>query len=94
MELLDGKKIASEIKIEIKREVDEMIAAGHRAPNLVAILVGDDGASETYVNSKAKNCAEVGFTSSVIRFPKDTTEEILLNKIIEINKCNLNQIKK
>lgn len=85
MELLDGKKIAAEIKIEIKREVDEMIAAGHRAPNLVAILVGDDGASETYVNSKAKNCAEVGFTSSVIRFPKDTTEEVLLNKIIEIN---------
>lgn len=85
MELLDGKKIAAEIKIEIKREVDEMIAAGHRAPNLVAILVGDDGASETYVNSKAKNCAEVGFTSSVIRFPKETAEEVLLNKIIEIN---------
>lgn len=85
MELLDGKKIAAEIKIEIKKEVDEMIAMGHRAPNLVAILVGEDGASETYVNSKAKNCAEVGFTSSVIRLPKDTTEEFLLNKIIEIN---------
>ncbi len=85
MELLDGKKIAAEIKIEIKKEVDEMIAMGLRAPNLVAILVGEDGASETYVNSKAKNCAEVGFTSSVIRLPKDTTEEFLLNKIIEIN---------
>jgi len=85
MELLDGKKIAAEIKIEIKKEVEELIASGHRPPNLVAILVGDDGASETYVNSKAKNCAEVGFTSSVIRLPKDTTEEFLLNKIIEIN---------
>lgn len=85
MELLDGKKIASEIKIEIKREVDEMLAAGHRAPNLVAILVGQDGASETYVNSKAKNCAEVGFTSSVLRFDNSITEEFLLNKIIEIN---------
>lgn len=85
MELLDGKKIAAEIKIEIKKEVEELIASGHRPPNLVAILVGDDGASETYVNSKAKNCAEVGFTSSVIRLPKVTTEEFLLNKIIEIN---------
>ena len=85
MELLDGKKIASEIKIEIKKEVEEMIASGNRPPNLVAILVGDDGASETYVNSKAKNCAEVGFTSSVIRLPKETSEEFLLNKIIEIN---------
>lgn len=88
MELLDGKKIAAEIKIEIKKEVEDMIAAGHRAPNLVAILVGEDGASETYVNSKAKNCAEVGFTSSVIRLPKETTEEFLLNKIIEINNDN------
>lgn len=85
MELLDGKKIASEIKIEIKREVDEMLAAGHRAPNLVAILVGSDGASETYVNSKAKNCAEVGFNSTVLRFENSITEEFLLNKIIEIN---------
>lgn len=85
MELLDGKKIASEIKVEIKQEVADMIASGHRPPNLVAILVGEDGASETYVNSKAKNCAEVGFTSSVIRLPKETSEEFLLNKIIEIN---------
>lgn len=85
MKLLDGKKIAAEIKIEITNEVNEMIASGKRAPHLVAILVGDDGASETYVNSKAKNCAEVGFNSTVLRFPKDITEEFLLNKIIEIN---------
>ncbi len=85
MELLDGKKVAAEIKIEIANEVAEMIAAGNRAPHLVAILVGEDGASETYVNSKAKNCAEVGFNSTVLRFPIETSEKTLLNKIIEIN---------
>ncbi len=86
MELLDGKKVAAEIKIEIAREVEEMVAAGHRRPHLVAILVGEDGASETYVNSKAKNCAEVGFESTVLRFPIETSELTLLNKIQEINK--------
>ncbi len=85
MELLDGKKVAAEIKIEIAKEVAEMVAAGNRAPHLVAILVGEDGASETYVNSKAKNCAEVGFNSTVLRFPIETSEKTLLNKIIEIN---------
>ncbi len=84
-QLLDGKKIAAEIKKEIAAEVAEMIASGNRAPHLVAILVGEDGASETYVNSKAKNCAEVGFNSSVLRFDSNITEEFLLNKIIEIN---------
>lgn len=86
MELLDGKKVAAEIKIEIAREVEEMVAAGHRRPHLVAILVGEDGASETYVNSKAKNCAEVGFESTVLRFPVETSELTLLSKIQEINK--------
>lgn len=86
MELLDGKKVAAEIKIEIAKEVEEMVAAGYRRPHLVAILVGEDGASETYVNSKAKNCAEVGFESTVLRFPIETSELILLNKIQEINK--------
>ncbi len=84
-QLLDGKKIAAEIKQEIAAEVAEMIASGNRAPHLVAILVGDDGASETYVNSKAKNCAEVGFNSTVLRFDASITEEFLLNKIIDIN---------
>ena len=84
-QLLDGKKIAAEIKQEIAAEVAEMIASGKRAPHLVAILVGDDGASETYVNSKAKNCAEVGFNSTVLRFDASITEEFLLNKIIDIN---------
>ncbi len=84
-QLLDGKKIAAEIKKEIAAEVAEMMAAGNRAPHLVAILVGEDGASETYVNSKAKNCAEVGFNSSVLRFNANITEEFLLDKIREIN---------
>lgn len=85
MALLDGKKIAAEIKIEIAAEVAAMKAAGLAKPHLVAILVGDDGASETYVNSKAKNCAEVGFESTVLRFPADITEEFLLQQIISIN---------
>lgn len=85
MQLLDGKKIANEIKVEIAKEVADMVASGKRAPHLVAILVGDDGASETYVNSKARNCAEVGFNSSVLRYDAGITEEFLLNKIIEIN---------
>lgn len=85
MQLLDGRVIASEIKQEIAKEVESLKAMGKRAPHLVAILVGNDGASETYVNSKAKNCAEVGFNSTVLRFQNNITEEFLLNKIIEIN---------
>lgn len=85
MELLDGKKIAAEIKLEIAAEVAQMKASGMRAPNLVAILVGEDGASETYVNSKEKNCKEVGFDSTVIRYDANITEAFLLAKISEIN---------
>lgn len=85
MELLDGKKIAAEIKLEIAAEVAQMKALGKRAPNLVAILVGEDGASETYVNSKEKNCKEVGFDSTVIRYDANITEAFLLAKISEIN---------
>lgn len=84
-QLLDGKKIAVEIKKEIAAEVAEMIASGNRAPHLVAILVGEDGASETYVNSKAKNCAEVGFNSTVLRFDASIKEDFLLEKIRAIN---------
>jgi methylenetetrahydrofolate dehydrogenase (NADP+)/methenyltetrahydrofolate cyclohydrolase len=85
MELLDGKKIATAIKVEIAEEVAQMMASGMRAPNLVAILVGNDGASETYVNSKEKNCKEVGFDSSIIRYDATITEDFLLAKIKEIN---------
>ncbi len=85
MILLDGKKISSEIKLELKSEVEQLVASGKRAPHLAAILVGNNGASETYVASKAKSCEEVGFKSSLIRFEDSASEKELLKKIIEIN---------
>jgi methylenetetrahydrofolate dehydrogenase (NADP+) / methenyltetrahydrofolate cyclohydrolase len=81
MEIIDGKKIAAEIKESIKREVAEIIDHGKRAPHLAAILVGDDPASHTYVAGKEKACKEVGFTSSIYRLPA-TTKEAELIKII------------
>ncbi|MDR0753900.1 MAG: bifunctional 5,10-methylene-tetrahydrofolate dehydrogenase/5,10-methylene-tetrahydrofolate cyclohydrolase [Prevotellaceae bacterium] len=85
MQIIDGKKIAGEIKLEIANEVKEMISKGHRAPCLAAILVGNDPASETYVNSKEKDCNEVGFTSKIYRFGEQITENELIDKIKEIN---------
>ncbi|MDR2292089.1 MAG: bifunctional 5,10-methylene-tetrahydrofolate dehydrogenase/5,10-methylene-tetrahydrofolate cyclohydrolase [Prevotellaceae bacterium] len=85
MQIIDGKKIASEIKLEIANEVREIISKGQRAPCLAAILAGNDPASETYVNSKAKDCSEVGFTSKIYRFDEQVTENELINKIKEIN---------
>lgn len=85
MELLDGKRIADEVKQEIAAEVTEMIASGKKKPHLAAILVGNDGASETYVGHKEKSCSQVGFKSSVLRFPETITEAELLNKVDELN---------
>lgn len=85
MTLLDGKSASAEIKLQIAAEVDMMFNAGMRAPHLVAILVGNNGASETYVASKVKNCAETGIRSSLVRFTETVTEEELLSKIKEIN---------
>jgi methylenetetrahydrofolate dehydrogenase (NADP+)/methenyltetrahydrofolate cyclohydrolase len=85
MILLDGKKVSTEIKSELASEVKKMKAEGKRAPHLAAILVGNNGASETYIASKAKSCEEVGFGSSVLRFKETISEKDLLNKIIEIN---------
>ena len=85
MNLIDGKKIASEIKAEIAAEVKEMVAQGHRPPHLAAIIVGHDGASETYVGHKEKGCAEVGFKSTIIRFEEDATEAELLATIKKFN---------
>ncbi|MDR1983772.1 MAG: bifunctional methylenetetrahydrofolate dehydrogenase/methenyltetrahydrofolate cyclohydrolase FolD [Prevotellaceae bacterium] len=85
MQIIDGKKIAGEIKTEIANEVKSIIAKGHRAPCLAAILVGNDPASETYVNSKEKDCHEVGFTSKIFRFDEKITGKELLKKIEEIN---------
>ncbi len=85
MQLIDGKATAKAIKGEIKIEVDKLVQAGHRAPHLAAILVGHDGGSETYVAYKIKDCEEVGFRSSLIRFEDDVKEEVLLDKIRELN---------
>lgn len=85
MILIDGKKTADEIKKEIAVEVEKIISTGKRAPHLAAILVGHDGGSETYVAHKVKDCEEVGFTSTLIRFEDDIAEVELLKKIEEIN---------
>ena len=85
MELIDGKKVSSDIKKEIAAEVAEMIAAGKKQPHLAAVLVGHDGGSETYVAHKVKACEQCGFTSTLIRFEDDVTEEKLLETIDELN---------
>ena len=84
--LLDGKKISDEVKGEIAAEVQKMLVEGHKAPHLSAILVGNDGASETYVASKVKACQKIGFLSTLVRFPDDVSEERLLQEIDAINK--------
>lgn len=83
--LIDGKKVASEIKAEISAEVSIMKVNGLKVPHLAAILVGNDGSSETYVANKVKDCHEVGFRSSLFRYDDDISEEILLEKISELN---------
>ena len=85
MELIDGKFTAQQIKSEIKAEVEAMLAAGRRAPHLVAVLVGEDGASQTYVGNKIKTCAEVGFRSTLRKFDASISEEELLNEIQRLN---------
>ncbi len=83
--LIDGKATAAEIRREIKEEVDRMRSRHEKIPHLAAILVGHDGASETYVAAKERACREVGFDSSVIRLEDTVTEEELLGKVREIN---------
>lgn len=86
MQLLDGKYVSEKLKQEIAVEAAEVLAKIGRKPHLVAILVGNDGGSETYVASKMKNCEKVGFKSTLIRYDTSVTEETLLSKIDEINK--------
>ena len=83
--LLNGKELAQTIKDEIRDEVTQMIADGKRAPHLAAVLVGNDGASETYVGHKVKSCDYVGFKSTLVRMDADVSEQELLNKIEELN---------
>lgn len=85
MEILDGKKISNDIKAEIKAEVDQMKERGEKVPHLAAILVGNDGASLTYVGSKVRSCQRIGFESTLVQMPNTTSEVELLNKIRELN---------
>ncbi|MEI6061540.1 MAG: tetrahydrofolate dehydrogenase/cyclohydrolase catalytic domain-containing protein [Bacteroidota bacterium] len=85
MQLIDGIKIASEIKKELAARSAAIIDKGDRPPHLVAVLVGEDPASQTYVNSKEKDCKEVGFTSTIYRLEETTTEEKLLQIIDFLN---------
>lgn len=86
MELLDGKKTAALVQEAIAEEVRQIVAKGHRPPHLVAILVGNNGASMTYVNNKVTACERVGFASSVVNLPEDISQEALLEEIEKLNK--------
>lgn len=85
MQILDGKEVSSAKKEEIKKETQEFFEQTGRRPHLVAVLVGNDGASETYVASKMRNCEYVGFKSSTLRYEADVAETELLGKIKELN---------
>jgi methylenetetrahydrofolate dehydrogenase (NADP+)/methenyltetrahydrofolate cyclohydrolase len=87
-QLLDGKKLADELKLEIAAEVASLISAKGRAPHLAAILVGNDGGSETYVSHKVKACEQVGFNSTLLRFASDITEDALMEEVRKLNNHN------
>lgn len=88
MILLDGKKTAEDIKIEIAEEVSKMKNKGEKVPHLAAVIVGNDGASLTYVGSKVKACERVGFESTLLKMPSTTSETELLQKIEQLNTDN------
>ncbi|MDE5762871.1 MAG: bifunctional 5,10-methylene-tetrahydrofolate dehydrogenase/5,10-methylene-tetrahydrofolate cyclohydrolase, partial [Bacteroidales bacterium] len=85
MKIIDGKTICAEVKSEIAAEIAQIIDSGQRAPHMAAILVGHDGASETYVASKDKNCKAVGMTSSLYRYEDNVSEKELLEVINFLN---------
>ena len=85
MKLIDGKKIANIIKDEIKVKVTQIVESGDKPPHLAAVLVGNDGASLTYVGSKVRSCKQVGFDSTLIKLPENITEEKLLNEVEKLN---------
>jgi methylenetetrahydrofolate dehydrogenase (NADP+)/methenyltetrahydrofolate cyclohydrolase len=88
MTILDGKKVSNDIKNEIKEQVDKMKAKGEKVPHLAAVIVGNDGASLTYVGSKVRACERVGFESTMVRMSNTTSEIELLDKIEELNQNN------
>jgi methylenetetrahydrofolate dehydrogenase (NADP+)/methenyltetrahydrofolate cyclohydrolase len=83
--ILDGKIASAAVKEQLHADTQALIAAGKRPPHLAAILVGTNGASETYVASKVKNCEEIGFRSTFIRFNEDVAETVLLEAITQLN---------
>ena len=85
MIILDGKKTSNDIKAEIAESVKEIVANGSRPPHLAAVIVGNDGASLTYVSSKVRACKRVGFDSTLINLPESTSEDELLEKVNELN---------
>jgi methylenetetrahydrofolate dehydrogenase (NADP+)/methenyltetrahydrofolate cyclohydrolase len=85
MQLLEGKLASAAIKEDLKNKISNLLSAGKRTPHLAAILVGNDPASETYVASKVKNCKEIGINSSLFRYESSISEQMLLEKINELN---------
>jgi len=85
MILLDGKQTADQVKLEIAEKVKSIVEKGGKRPHLAAILVGNDGASQTYVGHKEKACAQVGFKSTLLRFDTTITQEFLISEIKKIN---------
>ena len=85
MIILDGRKTSNDIKDEIAESVKEIVASGSRAPHLAAVIVGEDGASLTYVGSKVRACERVGFDSTLVKLPETTSEQELLDKVNELN---------
>lgn len=83
--LLDGKQTSQTVKNELKVQTEKLLQQGKRAPHLAAVLVGNDGASETYVANKVKACAEIGFRSTLIRLASDTSEADLLEQVQRLN---------
>lgn len=85
MQILDGKLVSQTVKNDLKLKTDILKAQGKKVPHLAAVLIGHDGASETYVASKVKTCEEIGYKSTLIRYEQDLAEEVLLKKIQELN---------
>ena len=89
MIILDGKKTSNDIKVEIAESVKEIVANGSRPPHLAAVIVGDDGASLTYVGSKVRACKMVGFESTLIKLPESISENDLLEKVNAVSYTHL-----
>ena len=87
-EIIDGRATSLQIQDEIAEEVEKIKSNGGKVPHLAAVLVGEDGASLTYVNAKVKACERAGFGSTLVHLPEDTSEDILLAKVDELNNDN------